>query len=250
MRVIAHRGASEAAPENTLAAFALARRMGASGLEVDVQATADRRLVIFHDPDTERLCGVPGRVRAMTLAELRRLRVAGEHPIPTLEELLATEDRPASLILELKSYRWHDLAVADLLGRYLRRTRAHERTPIVVSAFHPVALLKLKRHVPEVPRALLMMRGLRLPLRDGWSRRLVGAGELHLHAALVERARVTAAHQAGRAVIAWTVNDPEQALALRELGVDGVMTDAPDRILAALGQRPAPPAVGDGPRRG
>ncbi|RIK22153.1 MAG: glycerophosphodiester phosphodiesterase, partial [Anaerolineae bacterium] len=85
--IIGHRGASADAPENTLAAFALALEQNADGIELDVQLSADGVPVIIHDDDVDRTTDGAGRVHDLTLAELRALTIAGEHAIPTLDEL-------------------------------------------------------------------------------------------------------------------------------------------------------------------
>jgi glycerophosphoryl diester phosphodiesterase len=248
MRIIAHRGASVAAPENTLRSFALAKDHGAQGIEIDVQATADDRLVVFHDRDVTGLCGGEGVVRRMTLDQLRGLRVADtDQHIPTLEEVIRTADRPGIVTIEVKTYKVRDVRVADLVGRFLRDLHEELRAQVVVSSFHPFALLKTRRYAPRVRRGLLTMSLFRRPLREMWARRLVGASELHVEAKMVDAQRVAAAHAAGREIVAWTVNDPAELLRLRDLGVDGVMTDLPDVARRALeeGLEPAMAMLAD-----
>ncbi len=235
MRIIAHRGASEAAPENTMRAFRLAREMGAHGIEIDVQASADDELVVFHDQDVQARCGRPGVVRRMTLEQLRALEVDGSgESIPTLEEVVRSRERPPIVTIEIKTYRVSDIRVADLVGRFLRALEPALRSQLVVSSFHPLALFKARRYAPEVRRALLSMSALKRPLREMWARKLVGASELHLEVRMIDRRRVERIHAAGRECVAWTVNDPERMLKLREFGVDAVMTDVPDVAAVTL----------------
>lgn len=233
VRVIAHRGASAEAPENTLRALALAREQGAHAAEIDVRRTADDRVVVFHDRDLKRLCGARGVMRRLPLEALREHRVAGE-PIPTLEELLASEARPAGLVVELKSDRWNDVRIAALAAKAIRKAGAAAGGAIVVSSFNPFCLLTLRRVAPELPRALLAHGHQPLPGRRLWARRAVGASELHLERRMITPTLVRWAHAGGRRVVAWTVNDPAEARALADMGVDGLITDAPAAVTAAL----------------
>ena len=233
MRVIAHRGAPQAAPENTLEGFRIAKAMGADGLECDVQLSADNVPVIFHDVGLKRLCGVKGKLGALTLAEIRDLRVLGEGRIPTLEEVLLTDERPAALVLELKAPAIARRSLSEAVARVLAETGAVGRVSVLISSFNPACLIRMAQLLPRVPRGLLTARKLVRPLRRMWARKLVGASELHVEASMVSARLVHVAHSTGREIVAWTVNDVEEAMRLRHLGVDGVITDVPDRIRLA-----------------
>lgn len=233
MRIIAHRGASARAPENTMAAFALAKRLGADAIEIDARTCAGGEVVVFHDEDLARLAGAAGRVVATPLARLRELRTGGE-PIPSLEDVLRSDDRPPGLVIELKSDRWNDVLVAAKTAKALRETHALERGPVVVSSFNPVALVTFRRIMPETPRALLAQRKAARPLRKLWFARPVGAAELHLEAPMIGPRLVARARRARREVVAWTVNEAAEARRLRDMGVAGIITDVPDVIRGAL----------------
>jgi glycerophosphoryl diester phosphodiesterase len=239
MRIIAHRGASAAAPENTLAAFALAREQGADAIELDARTCAGGDVVVFHDETLERLTGAAGRVAATPLARFRELRVRGE-PVPTLEEVLRSQDRPPGLVIELKTDRWNDVLVAAKTARALRATGALARGPVVVSSFNPIALITFRRIMPETPRALLAQKRSARPLRKLWFARAVGPAELHLETPLVTPGAVARARRARREVIAWTVNDAAEARRLRTCGASGIITDRPEEMRAALDSAPPP----------
>ncbi|MFC1706867.1 glycerophosphodiester phosphodiesterase [Planctomycetota bacterium] len=234
MRIIAHRGASQSAPENTMPAFHLARAQGADALEIDVQPTLDRKVVVFHDWTLNRLCGTSLTVRRTPLAMLASHTVSGE-PIPTLDDVLRDADRPDDLVIELKSRVWNDVLVAALTAKAIRRTGALERGRITVSSFNPFCLMTIWRIAPDIPRALLAHRRLALPLRRLWGRRLAGASELHLKHDMVTEELTRWARSTGRTVCGWTVNDGETAQRLVECGVDGLITDAPAAIREAIG---------------
>ncbi len=247
IRIIAHRGASARAPENTLAALALARRLGADEAEVDARLCGTGEVVVFHDAELDRLTGERGLVARAPLARLRALRVLGAEPIPTLEEVLRFPERPPGLVVELKTDRWHGIGVARRVAPLLRETGALERGPVVVSSFNPLALALLRGAAPEIPRALLVEAAAPRPRRDLWFRRLAAPGELHLEASSIDRARV---ERAGIPVVAWTVNDPVEARRLQACGVAGIITDAPDTIREALAaaERAEPAEPAPGPR--
>ena len=228
MRIIAHRGASKAAPENTMAAFALAAKLGAHAIELDARVCGSGEVVVFHDRELARLTGAAGVVAETPLAELRKLRVAGTEPIPTLEEVLRSEARPRGVVVEIKTDHWNEVSVAGKTAELLGRTRADDRGPVVVSSFNPLALRVLRSVASQVPRALLAEKNGARPLRKLWFAPLVGARELHLEAAMIDAPLIARARRAGRFVVAWTVNDAAEGARLEALGVDGLITDVPD----------------------
>jgi glycerophosphoryl diester phosphodiesterase len=234
--VIAHRGASAHAPENTLRAFALAHEQGADMIELDVHASADGALVVFHDDTTERWDGRARAVADCTLAELQALDIGGER-VPTLEETCAfARDAGIALNVELKQPDIVPGAVA-LLRRYgIARTT-------VISSFYPQALEALQRHAPDISAGFLMEADAYRPasgLRELWPLphlRAVGARAWHPPFKMPLLARVLpAVRRAGYAVNVWTVDDPTVARQLAALGASGIITNAPDAIRDALAQ--------------
>jgi glycerophosphoryl diester phosphodiesterase len=260
MRIIAHRGASARAPENTLAAFALARRLGAHAVELDARICGSGEAVVFHDETLEALTGAPGRVAETPLAVLRSLKVKGAEPIPLLEEVLDAADRPGGVVIEMKTDAWwRRPAIAARVAEAIRRTDAGARGPIVVSSFHPGALMALRRIAPQHPRALLAHAGQALPLRRCWLAGYVHARELHLEACMITARTLERARRAGRFVVAWTVNERAEEERLRALGVDGIITDHPELFVEpeapparadAGASTPAPPVAPQTPPRG
>jgi glycerophosphoryl diester phosphodiesterase len=155
----AHRGLHSGAafPENSLIAFAAALELGA-GIECDLRLTRDNRIVVFHDPDAWRICASPLRIGASTLGELASLSV-GEHPIPTLESLLALVAGRVSLLLEIKVendiWRW---------APALRLALEGYADPFGVMSFDPRIPRLMKTNLPEVRRGLVVRASLS-PLR-------------------------------------------------------------------------------------
>jgi glycerophosphoryl diester phosphodiesterase len=154
--VVAHRGASARAPENTLAAFRLALDAGADAVETDLWQTADGHFVCHHDATLARMTGDARRVDAVALAELRRLRVAGGERVPTLDELLELVPPEVILVLELKDPRF----VQPELGRRLAERlgdRLAAFTAVAVS-FHLPWLLALRNAAPGFPVGHITLR--------------------------------------------------------------------------------------------
>jgi glycerophosphoryl diester phosphodiesterase len=246
--VIAHRGASAAAPENTLAAFRRAREEGADGVELDVMRCRSGEVIVFHDDDLGRLGG-PGfstadATRAHELSTLGKIRLgapAFDERIPTLEAVFE-ELGPRMLVnVELKAAptwreRLRDDGLADEVARIVARAGAEART--IVSSFDPLLLLRWRRAARRaglrVSDALLFAADQARPLREAWAATVLRPGALHPDAALVDGAALRRWRGGDRAVNVWTVDDPAVARALAVLGVDGIITNRPAAIRAAL----------------
>lgn len=239
--VIAHRGASAYAPENTMPAFVLAAEQGAEMAELDVQRTADGAIVVFHDDTTERWNGMPKPVAEHTLAELQAVDIQGAR-VPTLAEVCAfARERGMQLNVELKQ-----LGIGAEVVRVVREQRANDL--VLFSSFMSAALAEAREAAPSMPRGYLMgTRSYRpdIRLREGWPfpalRALDCAAwhpawELPLLAQLIPRVR-----RAGFQVNVWTVDDPAIMQRLIALGVDGIITDTPDvlrNMLQGKGEKP------------
>ena len=228
--MIAHRGASGTCPENTLAAFRRAEALGAHMIELDVQLTRDRELVVIHDWTLERTTDGRGPVRDHRLAELERLDAGGwfapafrGERIPTLAQVLGAVALPVNVELKPAGDEGLDecaLAVAsaaDALGR------------IVFSSFDPTILERLRARSPEATLAVLWEEA-PLPEALAFAGR-VGARALHLRKDAATPAAIAAAARAGLPVRVWTANDPAEIRALVVAGVEAVFTDFPERFL-------------------
>jgi glycerophosphoryl diester phosphodiesterase len=234
--VIAHRGASAYAPENTMAAFELAARQGADMCELDVQPTADGQLAVFHDETTERWDGRAVPAASLTLDELRRLDIGGER-VATLAEVCDwARERGMRLNVELKG-----AGFAAPVAQLLRDTGAGELT--LISSFWPEALAEIAAVAPTLPRAYLMGTRTARPdvrLRESWpfgALRSVGAQAWHPAYQIPALDRVLPlVRRAGYEVNVWTVNDPAVMRRLVALDVDGLITDTPDVLRGLLAQ--------------
>jgi glycerophosphoryl diester phosphodiesterase len=236
--IIAHRGASGHAPENTLAAFERAVELGAGFIETDLHLTRDARFVAIHDRTLERTTNGRGAVRDFTLAELRELdaglwfdRQFSGLQIPTLEEILAfARKHDVVFYFEIKyeaAWGMHHALVAAL------QTVENAARSIVIS-FDPETLLALRRLDASVMMGLLAGEARRDLVKVALD---AGARQLCPRWDIVTQELVEQAHRADLHVVTWTVNEPEKMRAAMDAGVDGIMTDLPDRLRAAIEDR-------------
>lgn len=235
--VIAHRGASGYAPENTFAAFQLAVEQGADMVELDVHLSRDGEVVVIHDDRLERTTDGHGLVGAATLAELRRLdagawrdaRFAGQR-IPTLDEVLAWARGRTRLAIEIKNgpnfYVRIEEKVAALLDRHAMLDQA------LVISFDHHALRRLRQIEPRITTGVLYAAR---PIDPVALASTSGATVLEPHWSYVTAEDVQVAHAAGLRLAAWATSDPEVLRRLIACGVDGIATDHPDVLIGLLG---------------
>lgn len=236
--IIAHRGASHAAPENTLASLNLGWQQGADAGECDIHLTKDGHLVVIHDDDTRRTTGVASKVSQQTLAQLRTLdagrwkapKWAGEK-IPTLTEALATIPRGKRLFIEIKS----GPKSIPVLARTLRHSRVPLKS-VVIIGFSLRLLTLAKRALPKVPvywaadtRRAGRRRVWTIPVEELISRtQRAGLDGLDVDATgPIDAAFVARVHAARLRLCVWTVNTAARARRLAAAGVDGITTDQP-----------------------
>jgi len=239
--IFGHRGAREAAPENTLAAFRRAAGMGADGVELDVQLSADGVPVVIHDFTVDRTTDGQGLVSLLTWAQLRELDAggwfgpafAGER-IPALEEVLvvgAIHESPLLVNVELKARGLRDGRLEEAVAQVLRESNLADR--VLVSSFNPWSLRRLGQQMPEVSLALLTAPDQPLPLRGGWLRRFCRADTLHPHHSMITSPFMKKVRRQGLWVNTWTVNDVETMQRLWRWGVGMMASDTPDRLVEA-----------------
>lgn len=230
-RVWAHRGASALAPENTLAAFELAKTAGADGIELDVQLDRDGNVVVFHDHDLQRLCDRPGSIDQLSEVDRKVLRVGGES-VPTLAEVFEMlGDLEINVELKVaKAGRAGHLAEAT--ANVIRQSRHADQ--VLVSSFDPITLVQFHRHMPDLALAFLFGQDQSFPMRRGWVGTWMGASVLHPQHVLCTHDLVKNWHTAGMPVNAWTVDDPAELTRLATIGVDGVFSNDPAHALSVL----------------
>lgn len=230
--VIAHRGASLHAPENTMAAFLLALQHGADGIELDVQITADGHVVVCHDRTLDRTTTGTGPVSTHTLKEILDLDAgsyfapdfAGER-VPTLREVLQNIADHVLINIELKTIirSWHTLSEAVV--SMIRELNSVRR--VVVSSFNPMALRRVRCIAPEIPVGLIIA-----PMQPKWLRilfsRMVSYDILHPNRGLIDEEMIQRQQRDGNRVVVWTLNEPAEIEKFVRFGVDGLITDTPE----------------------
>lgn len=245
--ILAHRGASAYAPENTLAAFRLARELGADGIELDVQLTRDKIPVVIHDETVDRTTDGHGRVADLMIGEIARLDAGtwktedyrGE-PIPTLAQVFeALSDwlnpvgraRPCLINVELKTERVRtdglERQVLNVIARYGVQHR------VLLSSFSPLALYRAKKINPRLPRGLLYEASSSALLQNALIRAFTAPQALHPESPLVNAQLMQWTRRKKFQVNTWTVDEPEEARRLAALGVHAIITNKPDVIREA-----------------
>ena len=219
MIIFGHRGAPgyPRRAENTIASFKKALQYGATGLELDVRLAGDGRLVVIHDETVDRTTNGSGRVRDLTYEELRQFDAGYGEPIPLLTDVLDEFGAQCLLNIELK-----DPGIARDVKRLVleRQLEPH----VIVSAFDWEELRPL---IPEVPIGLLSSRLWNLVRRA----QELGASAIHPRRNIVTKRLIGKARDAKLRVHVWTVNDEATMRHLINLGVDGIITDAPSLLL-------------------
>ncbi len=237
--VIGHRGAAGLAPENTLAAMRAAGRAGARWVEFDVRLSRDLECVVVHDTTLERTTGRRASVSRTRSADMRRMDAgswfssaySGE-TIPRLGDALALlSSLGLGANVELKPCGRRNRALVTAMLATIRRSRCPGDPPVLISSFSPALLQAVRRRDPAMPLGLL----LKARWRRDWRRIAHRLGCVSVHCA--ERGLTAGAVQhirsAGFAVAAYTVNDPARARELRSWGVDSLISDVPDVLVAA-----------------
>jgi glycerophosphoryl diester phosphodiesterase len=233
-QITAHRGASAAAPENTMAAVEKAIEDGADWVEIDVQETADGEVVVFHDSDFMKLAGVKLKIWDATMADLRDIDIGSwfgaefkDERVPTLGEILDECKGKVRVNIELKYYG-HD---EQLEQRVAEIVEAHEMaSDIVLMSLKIGAVEKMKSIRPSWKVGLLMS----VSAGDLGS---IDADFLAVNAGFAKRSFIRSAHDSGRQVHVWTVNDAPTMSAMIGRGVDCLITDKPALARSVLEQR-------------
>jgi glycerophosphoryl diester phosphodiesterase len=250
--VIAHQGGDGLRPSNTMAAFENAVALGVDVLEMDIHSTADDVLVVIHDSTVDRTTNGVGAIRDMTLAELKQLDAAYHWPyegdsfpyrgqgitVPTLDEIL-TAFPHMRMNIEIKQ---QEPSIVAPLCRLLEAHNLKERA--LIASFHPATIVEFRQTCPGVASSMVEPE-----IRRFFALNLAFLGALfqppgkafqvpeysgNLH--VVTPRFVRGAHGQNVEVHVWTVNETADMQRLLDVGVDGIITDYPDRLLALLGR--------------
>ncbi len=243
--IIAHRGESFDAPENTLASINLAWERGAKSVEIDIQLTLDSEVVVIHDYDTLRISGVKKIIKNSSLQELRNLDF-GSHKnikwqnerIPTLKEVLQTVPIDGKLIIEIKN----DQRILDKLKIELDQSKL-KNSQIELIAFNVHTLATAKQMMSEYKMLWLLELDYSWPHWMIWinKKRIINkVKKLKLEGVNVWAGKILNKNfiekfkRSGLLIYSWTVNSPEQAKILMESGIDGITSDRPSWMAQQL----------------
>lgn len=241
--VIAHRGASGSAPENTLSAIQKAAELGCQWIEVDATTTADSQAVLHHDDDIDRCSDGEGMLLNKSLATLQQQDFGqwldpcfrGER-IPTLASCATMcKDLGISCNVEIKAVNGWEESTAEVVCNTIRNSWPTQ-SPLLLSSFHASALLVAKSLLPDIPRSYLTTV---IP-RD-WEQKLTATGCTALHCSntpLLSKQAVQEVTSMGYALRIYTVDDPVRAAELHDWGVESIFSNHPERM-AAIGLRRA-----------
>ena len=224
-KIVAHRGASGYAVENSLAAFRKAVEMAADMVELDVFVLQDGAVVCFHDDELERLTGVKGRITDYNLSELNQLSLSDGSRIPLLTQALGVLDKQLRVNIELKGPgtaepTYHVLQEAI-------REQGWKLTDFHVSSFRHDELRRMRELDTDIELGILPTSSLSETLAVG---KELNAYSINANRASLDEEAVAAIRDAGFRVYVWTVNAPGDIRRVLDLGVDGLITNYPDRV--------------------
>lgn len=237
MLILAHRGASADAPENTLPAFAEALAQRADGVELDAMVCGSGEVVVCHDEVLDRLAGLDWKVADTPLAKLRTADV-GKHlakasaSIPTLTEVLDLLGSGLLVNIELKSDGLDDRGLSVKVAELVRARALWDC--VLVSSFNPLCLFRLAAQEPRIRRGFLIDPDRSFTWQDAVLTPLTSSHSVHPHHGQLTPDRVANWKKLGLKIATWTVDDGEAARGARDLGVDYLITNRPKAIRDAL----------------
>lgn len=235
--VVAHRGGGDLAPENTLAAFRRAHDVGVDAVELDVRLTKDREVAVIHDRRLDRTTTGKGPVGAYTLDQLKSLDAGswfGPHfrgeQVPVLEEVFETLPDDFPVYVEIKA---RGPAAWPLVAAVVRVLRNYDRwDSTLVASFNPMAMALVRFTEPRIVRGYIWSRHHPLPLRARWLSPLVKPNWYAPDRRSSTPELVAKLHSQGKPVAAWDVDTGTDMTLLKAMGLDAVVTDHPDLLVA------------------
>ena len=241
MLKIGHRGAKAYAAENTISSFKKALELGVDMVEFDVRITADKYPIVIHDKFLGRLAKKLRRVNHLTLAEVKRLKIKGDETIPTLGEVLEVIDNKIGIDIELKTKNSAQIVIQTL------RDYKIDLKNVMICSNYASELRAAERLEPEITTALVFRSGnslsfwlvldflavLFLPLTKyyiSWIVKRASADYLCINHHFLDKNKVALFKKKGIKICAWTVNNPKKIDYLKNLGIDAIITNYPDRL--------------------
>ena len=231
MLTIGHRGARGYIAENTLESIQKALDLNVDGIEIDVFRCASGEIVVFHDKKLKRLTGHNGLIEETTFEELKNMLVAGRYRIPTLQQVLEKIGGKILLNVELKGENTA-IPTATILKQYLSDSQSDIKK-LIVSSKNWKELTLFKNQNTNIPIGVLshynifLEKGVDAIIEKG---RELSALAIHPKFSILNKKAIDKMHSAGFLVYSWTINSPKDIQKAIKLGVDGIITDFPDRV--------------------
>lgn len=242
INVVAHRGASGYAPENTIASFDKAVAMGADYIEIDVQRSKDGELVVIHDHAVDRTTNGTGYVRELTIKELKALdagswkgpEFAGER-IPTFDEVLDRYHGRIGILIELKAPELYPGIEEEIAATLIERNLTHLKSEeVIIQSFHFESMKRMSKLLPNIPIGVLTA-SFEHASNEALKEFSTYADYFNPQYGLVSQELVERAHSHNLKVAAWTIRSREGADSLITAGVDAIITDFPDYVNPQMG---------------
>jgi glycerophosphoryl diester phosphodiesterase len=233
-KIFAHRGSAGTHPENTMISFQEAERVGADGIEIDIQFSKDNHIVVIHDETIDRTTNGKGFVKNYTLQELKRFNASfsftskwGKSSVPTLEEVLQwMKGNSIRLIIELKNTRFPYPGMEEKAIDMVRKYSMQDR--VCFTSFNHYSLVNCYRISPDIETAPLYRDGIFMPWIYAQS---IRAGAIHPSIKAVPYDIIKLTIAAGIQVRPYTINDAKQMKELYDINCSGIITDFPKKAI-------------------
>lgn len=222
--VIGHRGAMGHVTENTLASIQKAMDLEVDMIEIDVFRIKSGEIVVFHDETVDRLTNGHGNIESFDLLGIRQLVLEGGYQIPILEDVLKLIDNKVPLNIELKGPNTAD-KVNDIMENYIRKGNWSANN-FIISSFNWDELEEMRK-ISQTARIAVLTED--NPLDAIFLAKKINAEAVNPYFKALDREVVGQIHDAGLKINTWTVNEPKDIKAMKELGVDGIFTNYPER---------------------
>ena len=224
-QVIGHRGAMGHETENTMASIKKAIDLGVDMIEIDVFKIASGEIVVFHDDNVERLTNGSGRIEDYTLEEMKRLVVKGNHQIPLLQDVLDQMDNQIALNIELKGANTSQ-EVNQIVNHYINE-KGWALDNVLISSFNWDELRKMRMLNEAIDIAILTEED---PLDAIPVAQELNAVAINPNYKTLTKENTSQIHEKGFKLYTWTVNKPGEIQRMKKIGVDGIISDYPERV--------------------
>ena len=222
---IAHRGAKAYEPENTLAAFQKALELHSDGIELDVHLSADEHIIVIHDETIDKMTNGKGFVNTLSLSELKSFLIDGKHKIPTLKEVFDLVNKKCFINIELKNADTSK-NVVSLIEEYITE-KDWKYEHFIISSFDWNALKEVQNLNINIPIGVLTEENIDTALAFAET---IKAKAIHPYYHLLNKENVLQIQEKGFLVFPWTANTDEDIQKIKNLKVNGIITDFPDKI--------------------